>query len=267
MRGKDKAIPKVILTITDGRSSEPEATIAYARALKKREFNMISVGVGDNIASDELFELSTTSSNQFFAEDFMKIFDIIVELTYTSCRMKTSIKEDQKVETTVKKDSYKYFKYSVETSEDLTIELEKLSGNSEVFFSFENEFPKSDADLVVNNEPDNKPNENFNEIEDQRLFPINIKTLAQLTKSVAPAIVKNSEKSTLYAVKNTNRDDTLYLSVKGYEETNTFKVNVFNKSIVIQKNNGQTSVYMGNLSTNFLVILIGFVGLIQQSIY
>lgn len=262
MRPKDRGVPKVILTITDGRSSEPEATLAHARALKKREFNMISVGVGEEIALAELFELSTTSSNQFFVEDFTKIFDIIVELTYSSCRMKTSIQDDLKVEWTLQKDNYKYFKYLVDTeSEDLTIELEKLSGNSEVFFSFENENPKSDEDLVVNDEPDDKRNENFYEIEEQRLLPVEKRTLAQFARSEAPAVVQNSEKTTFYTVKNTNGDDTLYLSVKGYEEANTFKVNVFNKSVVVL--NGQTSGYKSYLSTHFLASLAFLVGLIQ----
>jgi hypothetical protein len=46
MRPLREGIPKVVLTITDGESDNPTLTKIQANKLKRREFNMISVGVG-----------------------------------------------------------------------------------------------------------------------------------------------------------------------------------------------------------------------------
>ncbi len=51
-------------------------TLAQAERIKRKEFNIISIGVGD-VDLDELFEMSSTSDDQYYVENFDKILDII----------------------------------------------------------------------------------------------------------------------------------------------------------------------------------------------
>ena len=260
MRPRRDGIPKILLTITDGLSGSPAETKLQADRIRKREFNMISIGVGvgaGNAASAaELSALSSTPNAQFYADDVDQLFVVIDELTYTNCRTATSIETDSAVETKVQKDKYKYFKYPVDAeSKDLTIELEQLSGLSQVFFSFENENPKSENDLVKINSEDNQRNENFYEVVIEQSLSAVRSRVSELESGRVESV--EAQQRSQIAVTNADGYATLYISVKGYEENNSFRVSVFNKSVAASS--GQTRLCQNAmqflLSSTFISLL------------
>lgn len=71
--------PKVILTITDGASSNPNSTVKEIERIKRREFiSMISVGIGVEIDFDELIALASTPDDQYLVEDFNSLANILI---------------------------------------------------------------------------------------------------------------------------------------------------------------------------------------------
>ena len=175
MRPITDGIPKIILTITDGKSNEPRETKLRADELKRREFNMISVGVGKTSIT-ELLVLSSTANDQYYVNQFDNILKILNDITRKTCQQPIPIKEEKKISIRVEKDSYKYFKYSLtplnilnSTSypDEVTIELKEFTGSSDLFTSFEDQNPKSNDDYV-DIKPTNRE-ENFYEDELIRL--------------------------------------------------------------------------------------------------
>ncbi len=121
MRNKREQIPRVLVTITDGLSNvNKSATVPEANRLKKREINMIGVGIGSEINSNstELFELATSSYEMFFVPNFDRLKSILRDLTTRTCQSSAPEIQDQEsssdsgpfalmVKQSVQMDSYK----------------------------------------------------------------------------------------------------------------------------------------------------------------
>jgi hypothetical protein len=70
---------------------------------------MISVGVGEADLL-ELNTLASTENDQYYVTDFSQIFDIIKELTLTTCQQPAFIEEETDIVSKVERDVYKYFR-------------------------------------------------------------------------------------------------------------------------------------------------------------
>lgn len=239
MRPDQNGVPKVVLTITDGLSNIPSDTKTSANVLKKREFNLISVGIKDpqndpRIFLEELLVLSSTADDQYYLEDFNKIKGIINEITRKTCQQPAKIQTQNKVSTKVKKDSYKYFKYSLNATntrnaapKEITINLREISGSSEIFGSFDDPNPKSD-DSFVKDIPIPDKEENF--YEDETLRKKRQANKKSMTETIQPSreVYTRAEKSQSITVQNPNGSGTLYLSVlgRGEGDDNQFDITI-----------------------------------------
>ena len=239
MRPLEAAIPKVLITITDGRSNEPGLTKVEAKELKKREINMVSVGVGDS-SKTELEVLSTTSGNLYYVDNFDKILTIINEISRTACYQSAEIDEEVKLKTTVEKDAYKYFKYRLnpvqsldDPSENATvlrefsIGLEEIKGAAELHYSFQDNNPKSDSDFVKDDVKSDRDENFIDDIEALRVRR-SFGRLVEDSNSDNETVVGNMK---YYLIENPDLNSTLYFSLKGLEENNEIKVQVFNRTI------------------------------------
>lgn len=78
--------PKVIVTITDGESSDPASTLIEIERIKRREFvNMISVGIGYEINMSELIALASTPDDQYYVNDFNALASILEGILIPKC--------------------------------------------------------------------------------------------------------------------------------------------------------------------------------------
>ena len=239
MRPDQNGVPKVLLTITDGLSNVPSETKAKANILKKREFNLISVGIKDpendpKVFLEELLVLSSTANDQYYLDDFNKIKGIINDITRKTCQQPAQMRSEDKISAKVEKNSYKYFKYSLNSTDvarnaipgSVTINLKKLSGSSEVFGSFDEPNPKSD-DSFVKDIPIPDKEENFYE-DDILRMKRQVKSKRQPIHRGGQVSTK-SDGSQSITVPNPNGSGTLYFSVLGKGENNQFNVSVFLK--------------------------------------
>ena len=253
MRPLSQGIPRIVIVITDGKSNFKNVTESYATEIKKRGINMISIGVGD-ADPEELQILSSTLDSMYFVEDFTKIMEIITDITRTNCRQPSLIKTDIHVKTVVNHGAYKYFKFPIKVvgesnltlayPTDLTIELQEFTGESEVYFSFKDMNPKSDSEFLGEEFQTKERDQNFIESTFET-EPI-IKSSSIVKKNKKSDESGSLKKSTFYQVKNTDNDDTLYISVKGLNGVNTIQLNVFDRSVFAPVkqtiSNGQVSI-------------------------
>lgn len=252
MRPRELGIPKVVLTITDGRSNDELDTKLQADRIKKREFNLISVGIG-NAQISELLVLSSTPNDQYYVNDFDQIYNIITEISKTTCKQPAEIEEETLITSTIEKNTYKYFKYPlkpIETSNNtfmrqFTIELQEIEGSAELFYSFEENNPKSEDDFVQ--EPDVVEKE-INFYED----PVSKRVRRDIQTESKSQMIFRSIKTKLYQIENPDGKDTLFFSVKGLEQNNSVVVQVYNRTVF----NSQSSVHASYSIYSLMLTLI-----------
>lgn len=235
MRPAKAAVPKVILTITDGYSNKPSDTKKQADLIKRREFNMISVGVGKGVKLTELLHLSSTPNDQYSVDDFDKINDIIYEISKTTCEQPAEVKLATNVSINIEKNSYKYFKFQVEKDSStqtylarFTVEMNEIDGSSDLFYSFSDNNPKSESDYIKDDTPFERE-ENFIELRRQ-----------SGTKYVQ--------------IENKDELATLYFSIKGLGQKNSVEVTIHNRTL----SNGVGKLKAASCFQIVLVIVGGF---------
>jgi hypothetical protein len=262
MRPINEGVPKVVMLITDGESNDRQLTLMEADKIKKREFNIISIGVG-NVNLDELLAVSSTENDFYYVENYNKILEIINSISRTTCLQPAEIETETSIKTRVEIDSYKYFKYQLNetlSSRSFTIELKQLTGDTKLFYSFETNNPKEDADNIKIPFDPSVKEENFYEdpvpIRRQRrnsnLNKIN--DFYEINK-------KSSSNSKYYQIDPKNKT-IIYLSVKGYKNDNLFEVFIHNKVINTQsdkKNPPYSLIFYPILGAIIVVLSISLI--------
>jgi len=229
MRPLKQGVPKVVLILTDGRSNNRNETISEAQLIKQRGFSVIAVGVGD-ADLEELYGISSTPDDLYSVEDFTKILEIVTDLTRTNCRQPSRINAITQIETEIHREAYKYFEHRVEDmGNELTIELEEYSGRSELYFSFVDQNPKSDVDFL--RETDELESSNNNFVDDPSLIGVDVPKIDKI--DVCDVVPNEGDtvmnKRRIYHVTNTNKSRTLYISIKGFNEMNSIKLNIYDR--------------------------------------
>lgn len=86
-QGRSNA-PKVMVIVTDGRSTRPRETIAEAELAKREGIVVIAVGVGTEIFRDELRQIATNERKLFEVSDFAALQRIIIAIRDLICQGK-----------------------------------------------------------------------------------------------------------------------------------------------------------------------------------
>ncbi len=211
MRNVDFGVAKVIVVLTDGKSFDYAATMREASLLKQRGFSLITVGIGlKEINITELVDMASTMNDQYLVDDFDQIPLIVSSLSKSTSQQTAPVKIDKQIEGVLEKNSYRYFRYAFENStgpakKKVTIILNQAEGETQLFYSFDDENPKSRDDLIDES--------------DKRHFGVgSLKTSKDI---VIPA--ERPANST---------SEFVYFSVKGLQVSNQFQVNVSSKFIV-----------------------------------
>ena len=232
------------MVITDGQSNDNFQTIFQAKRLKDRGINIISIGIGD-LKEGELIDMASSPNDVYKVDDFDKIFLILSSISRTACLQPAVITEEKEIKSIVEQNTYKYFKFSLEQKpnnlslgqnvtdrERFTIELEKIDGDTDLFFSFTDENPKSEKDYIPK-DPQKEPDMNFIE-----------KFL--LTKST----ISDGSNKKYFQVTRPKNQTILYFGVKGYKEKNEFQVYVYNRTV-----NSSMSFHKNNLILNLVIAI------------
>lgn len=78
--------PKVMIIVTDGKSSSPTQTINQARLAKEEGIIVVAVGVGTAIFRTELEQIATNKKKMFEVSDFKSLQQIVVTLRDLICQ-------------------------------------------------------------------------------------------------------------------------------------------------------------------------------------
>ena len=225
--------------MTDGESDNNIETITQAKRIKDRGINIVSIGIG-NLNEQELIEMASSANDVYKVEDFDKIISILSSISRTACQQPAVISEEKEIRSVVEKDTYKYFKFSLETKQEnesistdkiylekFTIELEDVEGQTNLYTSFDDENPKDKNDYIVN---EAQTGDDFNFIEkpnSKNYYDIDL--ISQYTKSA----VSNGTNKKYFQVNRppSGQNEILYFGVKGYKEKNEFQVYVYNRTV------------------------------------
>ena len=79
-KGSRPGVPKVLVVVTDGKSSGREPLSEAVKGLRKKGVLIYSVGIGDRIKMEELREISRTDRDIYTPKDFNTIGLIAPEL-------------------------------------------------------------------------------------------------------------------------------------------------------------------------------------------
>jgi len=240
----DKGVPKIVIVITDGASNDYKQTIAQAKRIKDRGINIVSIGIG-NLSEKELIDMASSPNDVYKVEDFDKVLLILTSISRTACLQPAVVTEEKEIKSTVEQNTYKYFKFSLEQKnpnsslnqnltyfDKFTIELEIINGETNLFYSFTDENPKSDQDYIQN-EPQKEPDMNFIE----KNF---------LSKSV----ISDGSNKKYFQVKRPKNETLLYFGVKGYKEKNEFQIYVYNRTV-----NSSLSLHENNLIIRLKILI------------
>ncbi|XP_057306541.1 coadhesin-like [Hydractinia symbiolongicarpus] len=84
--GNRVGVPKVLIVITDGKSSSSSAPMTIAtQGLKNNKVTIISMGIGHKIDEEELVEIATDKEHVFVIDDFNHLIDKLNAVLKLSC--------------------------------------------------------------------------------------------------------------------------------------------------------------------------------------
>ena len=256
MRPSNEGVPKVVIVITDGVSANLNETLRQAKLIKDRGINMISIGIGNEILTNkngliELKGLSSTSGDQYFVKDYNSVLKIINSISIKTCQQPSQTGPEMPISTRVEKDSYKYFKLIIDDDENInetskysstmkmfTIELQQLSGSSELYYSFQDQNPKNQENFI----PDSStPDSDSNFIEKRSIDSHDL-----------PAL--NAKSSKFYNIDRgqSNSSNVIYFGVNGVDYQNEFQIYVYNRTI--NNDASKFSVFKYQLILNVIII-------------
>jgi hypothetical protein len=170
--------------------------------------------------------MASTPNDVYKVDDFDKVLLILSSISRTACLQPAVVTEEKEVKSTVEQNTYKYFKLPLEQKQTnlslnqnvtyldrFTIELEILNGNTNLFYSFDNENPKSDQDYI-------------------QIAPLKEPDMNFIEKNVlAKSSVSDGSNKKFFQVKRPENKTLLYFGVKGYKENNEFQIYVYNRTV------------------------------------
>ncbi|XP_062581120.1 collagen alpha-4(VI) chain-like [Saccostrea cucullata] len=83
---RDGSVPKILVVLTDGQSTDPMATALMADRLHRDGIKVITIGIGQGVRNSELTVIATDKNHVFTATDFKSLASLQKELTMETCR-------------------------------------------------------------------------------------------------------------------------------------------------------------------------------------
>ena len=119
MRPDVDGIPRILIVLTDGRSSGNLRV--PAQNVRDKNIVIYAIGIaGYNLP--QLIEIASSKSHVYTLDTFTDLETFISTLTSSTCYEPSQTSLNMKIKTTVAKDSYQYFSYKVGVSSNLEIQ-------------------------------------------------------------------------------------------------------------------------------------------------
>ncbi|KAJ8308221.1 hypothetical protein KUTeg_013095, partial [Tegillarca granosa] len=83
---RGNGVPKILIVLTDGQSTNPTATKTAALALKSTGVKVITIGIGGSVGKTELQNIATDASHVFSVANFNVLSSVLADLQAVTCK-------------------------------------------------------------------------------------------------------------------------------------------------------------------------------------
>ncbi|XP_078315734.1 collagen alpha-6(VI) chain-like isoform X2 [Crassostrea virginica] len=83
---RDPSVPKILVVLTDGQSTDSMATALMADQLHRAGIKVVTIGIGQNVRKSELTVIATDRNHVFTADDFKSLATLQKDLQMETCR-------------------------------------------------------------------------------------------------------------------------------------------------------------------------------------
>ena len=139
LRPETDGLPRILIVLTDGRSSDSVAI--PAKNIHNQNIVVYAIGIG-GYDLRQLNQVASSPSHVKVLGSFMDLDDFAATLTASTCNEPQPISLKTKVSGTVQKDSFQYYKYEVpDPGSNLKVELNDTQGKTLMYASRDNPHP------------------------------------------------------------------------------------------------------------------------------
>ena len=148
LRPEVDGVPRILIVLTDGKAHD-DVSIP-AKNIRDENIVIYAIGIA-NYKLAQLQEIATSESHIYTLSTFSELDKFISTLTSSTCYEPRPVSLNNTIITNVAKDAYQYFRYEVNKSANLEINVVDLSGSTIVYVSRTTPHPyKYDNDIVFN---------------------------------------------------------------------------------------------------------------------
>lgn len=132
LRPKADGLPRILVVLTDGKSSDDVST--PAKTVRDNETTIYAVGVG-GYDLEQLKEIAPSDQHVITLDSFSKLDAFVSTITSSACYEPRASGNNETITTNVKKGSFKYFSYKVNPEKNLEVSVDDLVGSTMLYAS------------------------------------------------------------------------------------------------------------------------------------
>ena len=139
-------VPLVLIVATDGRSQD-DVTVASELA-RQRDINTFSIGVGNNVDSQQLDNIAGSSSRVFRPDDYDELIHFALVIQAATCKAHINLDPEDSVQLTVSSNDIRFIKLNLPENDcagdTLMLSVHSAGGVTTIYASFEYTNPNAE---------------------------------------------------------------------------------------------------------------------------
>lgn len=132
LRPKADGLPRILVVLTDGRSSDEVST--PAKTVRDNEITIYAVGVA-RYDLEQLKEIAPSDQHVITLDSFSKLDAFVSTITSSACYEPRASGNNETITANVKKGSFRYFSYKVNPEKNLEVSVDDLVGSTMLYAS------------------------------------------------------------------------------------------------------------------------------------
>ena len=138
LRPKNYGIPRILIVLTDGKSSDSVAL--PAARVRAQNIVIYAIGIG-NFDRDQLNEVASSPAHVHFLSSFSGLTDFAATLTASTCYEPQPLSLETRIFGRVEKEAFQYYEFNVPEDVNLKVEVSDRMGSTLVYASRDNPHP------------------------------------------------------------------------------------------------------------------------------
>ena len=138
LRPETSGLPRILIVVTDGESGDDVSQ--PARNLHNRNIVVYGIGVG-GFDRTQLNTIASSSSHVYELSSFSALSDFASTLTASTCNEPQPVSLETEITGSIERDSFHYYKFGVNDSSYLRIDVYDINGRTLMYASRDNPHP------------------------------------------------------------------------------------------------------------------------------